>query len=63
MIFGLINSRETLTNGLRRVLQGIENVDVYVDDIIIYSEEWDEHLQTVEKVLKCFQDANLTLKP
>ena len=44
MIFGLINSRETLTNGLRIVLQGIENVDVYVDDIIIYSEEWGEDL-------------------
>ena len=63
MPFGLINSRATLTKGLRRVLQGIKNVDVYVDDIIIYNEEWGEHLQTVEKVLKCLQDANLTLKP
>ena len=63
MLFGLINSGATLTKGLRRVLQGLENVDVYVDDIIIYNEEWGEHLQTVEKVLKCLQDANLTIKP
>ena len=60
--FGLIKSGATLTKGLRRVLHGIENVDVYVDDIIIYIEECGEHLQTVEKVLKCLQDANLTLK-
>ena len=40
MPLGLINSGATLTKGLRRVLQGIENVDVYVDDIIIYNEEW-----------------------
>ena len=33
--FGLINSGATLTNGLRRVQQGIENMVVYVDDIII----------------------------
>ena len=53
MPFGLINNGETLAKGLRRVLQGIENVNVYVDDIIIYNDEWCDHLQTVETVLKC----------
>ena len=63
MPFGLINSLVTLTKGLGWVLQGIENVYVYVDDIIIYNEGWDEHLQTVENLLKCLRHANLTLKP
>ena len=34
-----------------------------MDDIIIYNEEWNEHIKPVEKVLKSLQEANLTVKP
>ena len=38
MQFGLINSGAILATGFGKVLQGIGNTGVYVDDIIIYND-------------------------
>jgi hypothetical protein len=36
---------------------------VYIDDIVIYSKSYDEHLAHLDKVLQACRDANLTLAP
>eukprot|EP00957_Ditylum_brightwellii_P191183 14557553-Ditylum_brightwellii.AAC.1 len=43
---------------IEEVLSGL-NVEVYIDDIGIFSTNYDEHLDLVRKVLKCLQDNNL----
>ncbi|GFS34772.1 transposon Ty3-I Gag-Pol polyprotein [Trichonephila inaurata madagascariensis] len=35
----------------------------YLDDIIVFSETFDDHLQRLRSVLKCIQDAGLVLNP
>ncbi|GFY45617.1 retrovirus-related Pol polyprotein from transposon 297 [Trichonephila inaurata madagascariensis] len=35
----------------------------YLDDIIVFSETFDDHLQRLRNVLKCIQDAGLVLNP
>ena len=53
----------TLARDLWKVLHGIENTGIYVDDIIIYNDTWPEHLSTIETVLQRLKEANFTLKP
>jgi len=63
MPFGLMNASATLVRCMRKVLHGLENVDTYVDDVIIHSENWKEHIKTLRMVLKRLKDANITIKP
>ena len=44
MPFGLKNAPPTFQRFLNIVLQGISNVFVYIDDLIIYSDSFEEHL-------------------
>ena len=48
----------------QKILRGVNNVGTYIDDIVIYTESWQEHVQTLDRqVLQLIQEANLTLKP
>ena len=37
MPFGLVNSAATLVRGLRKLLEGLEYVNHYMDDIVIHT--------------------------
>ena len=37
----------TLVRRLKKVLKGLSGVGSYIDDIVIYSDSWEEHLSTV----------------
>ena len=63
MPFGLINSGATLVRGLRQLLGDIEDVESYVDDILIHSESWSSHRVAVEKVLQRLREAGFTARP
>ena len=36
-------------------------MDVYLDDVIIFSTTLDQHISHIQKVLECFEEANLKL--
>ena len=42
MPFGMVNSGATLVRGLRKILEGMPGVGSYVDDIVIYSDSWED---------------------
>lgn len=44
------------------VLQGIDHVTVYLDDILVTGKNEEEHLHNLEKVLICLQQAGMCLK-
>jgi TusA-related sulfurtransferase len=48
---------------METVLQDIENVDVYLDDVTAFSNSWEEHLELLDKVLSRLQDAGFTINP
>ena len=48
---------------MRTVLRGLPNVDNFIDDILIHTATWDEHLRTLQAVLLRLQAANLKAKP
>ena len=48
---------------MRKVLAGLQNVSCYFDNIVIYSENWKDHLAHVKCVLERLRDNRLTAGP
>lgn len=63
--FGLSNAPISFQQTMSTLLRGIVNkfVLVYIDDLIIFSETYDEHKRHLEEVFSRLRLANLTLKP
>ena len=46
------------------VLQGLEDeTSCYIDDIVVFTEEWDEHLGQIRNVLQRLRQFGLTVNP
>ncbi|XP_035984480.1 uncharacterized protein LOC118558122 [Fundulus heteroclitus] len=61
MPFGLRNAPATFQRLMKQVLFGVKNCEAYLDDVVIYSGTWSEHLDTLSEVFGRFCDASLTL--
>ncbi|XP_042878233.1 uncharacterized protein LOC122257193 [Penaeus japonicus] len=63
MPFGLINASATFNRLMRILFNDIENVETFVDDILIHTENWKDHIKTLECVLAVIKKAGLTARP
>ena len=63
MPFGMVNSGATLTRAIRKLLRGMENVEHYVDDILIHTTTWDFHVATLRELLGRLAKAKFTVRP
>jgi hypothetical protein len=61
MPFGLRNAPPTFQRFINSVLHGIPNIFVYIDDVVIYTDDYDKHLQIVEMVLTRLNDNGLII--
>ena len=53
MPFGLMNAPASFQRAMDEALAGQENSSVtYIDDIVIFSETWEDHLRHVRAVLE-----------
>jgi hypothetical protein len=64
MPFGLKNAPPTFQRMMNEILREWldDFVVVYIDDIMIYSKTFEEHLKHIEKILKKLKEVNLMLK-
>ena len=63
MPFGLMNSGATFTKLMRKVTEGLEGVEHYIDDCLIHSKTWEEHLDKLRQFLGRVRQASLTVRP
>ncbi len=64
MPFGLCNAPQTFQRLMEGILAGLnwEECLVYLDDIIIYSSTFDEHVNRLEHVLERLKVSDLKIK-
>jgi len=64
MPFGLRNAPATFSRLVSKLLMGLESFcAAFLDDIIIFSDTWEEHLAHIRAVLTHIRSANLSLSP
>ena len=64
MPFGLCGAPATFQRMMDHMLEGLEDFTAaYLDDLVIYSETWEDHLRHVRSVLRTLKEAGLTAKP
>ena len=63
--FGLTSASATFERLMEQVLKGLQwkSLLLYLDDIIVYSTDFDSHLVRLRMVLERFKAATLKLKP
>ena len=62
MAFGLCNSQATYQRLMDNTLRGIENSESYVDDICVYSDNFQDHLTDLRQTLAALREANIQLR-
>jgi hypothetical protein len=60
---GLCGAGGSFCRLLSAVMQGIPGVVCYLDDLLIYSETWEEHIEHLDKCLEALENANLVCGP
>ena len=63
MPFGLVNAPASFSRLMRRLLDGLDGAVNYIDDILIYSTTWEQHLATLTELLRRLRAARLTARP
>lgn len=61
MAFGLRNAPATFQRLMSMVLGEVQNCNIYLDDVVIYSSTWAEHMLTLCDVFRRLAAASLTL--
>ncbi len=61
LAFGMRNAPATFQRMMQHILSDVPNSELYLDDIVVYSDNWTDHLKTIEKVFKRLATASLTL--
>ena len=63
MPFGLQNVGATYGRMMRKVLHGLQATDNFVNDVLSFTSEWDNHLAELMRVFVRVRSAGLTVKP
>ena len=62
--FGLQGAPATFQCMMDRLIQGFEEfTSAYLDDLLIYSLTWEEHIEHIRQVFQRLKEAGLTAKP
>ena len=61
MPFGLKTAPAAFHMVMNNVLADIENVSLYMDDVVLTTNTWDEHLTRLRQIFSRLQKTNLTV--
>ena len=48
---------------MEEVLRGIDKMDVYIDDIGVFTTNWTRHIEVLSEILTRLENAGFTINP
>ena len=61
MPFGLKTAPSAFQRMMNNLLSDMTHVSVYLDDVVLASTTWEEHLSDLKQIFVCLQNANVTI--
>lgn len=61
MAFGIRNAPATFQRLMWTVLSGVPDCEAYLDDVVVYSLDWESHMGTLRTVFKRLEQTTFTL--
>lgn len=61
MSFGLKNAPATFQRLMNKILDGLDGCAAYLDDVVVFSDTWPEHVHRLGALLDRFSNAALTV--
>ena len=61
MLFGVKNSPATFQRLVNNFISGLDGVAAYIDDVIIYSKTWEEHIRLIQSFFGRLSEFHLTI--
>ena len=59
----MVNSGMTMTRAVRKLVDGMDNVVDCIEDLLVHTRTWEEHVQTLKELFKRLKTANLVARP
>jgi Reverse transcriptase (RNA-dependent DNA polymerase) len=63
MPMGCCQSSDVAQEVMESILSNLDDVQCYIDDVAVWSDTWDQHLQLLDVVLSWLQNNNFTINP
>jgi len=61
MPFGMKNAPATFQHMINHMISGLEGCQAYIDDTVVYSDNWDQYVNQFHEFLCCLREAKLTV--
>jgi hypothetical protein len=59
--FGMTNAPATFQRLMNQITAGLEDTKVYIDDIVVYSNSWQQHIARTKALFDRLSEAKLTI--
>ena len=57
MPFGMKNAPATLQRMINKLFQDIDRCEGYIDDVVIYSDNWSDHIREIKHFFQIMREA------
>ena len=61
MPFGMKNAPATFQRMVNKLVRDIDGCEGYIDDVVIFSEHWSDHIRQIKRFFQIMLDAKLTI--
>ena len=63
MPFGLVTAPSTFSRMMRKLLKGLKDTDNLLDDILVFTQTWEDHMRAIRALCDRLRHAGLTARP
>ena len=61
MPFGMKNAPATFQRMVNKLVQDIDGCEGYIDDVVIFSDNWSDHIRQIKRFFQIMREAKLTI--